>query len=310
MNIRFLETFVWLVRLRSFRSTAEKLHTTQPNISSRIAALEDQMRVKLYERGSKEFTLTAAGRRLLDYAERIIALSDQMQQELCVPAGDNVVLRVGIIEMVTLSWLPQLVSAIRASDVLTEVDFVTETTANLVQMLVRDELDVAFVWGPANEPHIVNDYVCSFALEWLGAPRFAAGATVMDVVDVARLPFIPSKKGASDYEIVNQYFAAYGIERPAAYEDRVSLSSYSLATSVQLIRTGLGVKAMSPLLMAGDIRSGDVAILPVHQPLPPIGLSACYRSVGARPFVPRLVEMARAAARDYAPQVDPAYFWI
>ena len=37
MNLRFLETFVWLAKLRNFRMTAEKLHTTQAAVSSRIA---------------------------------------------------------------------------------------------------------------------------------------------------------------------------------------------------------------------------------------------------------------------------------
>ena len=40
MNLRFLETFVWVARLKSFRLTAEKLFTTQASVSSRIAALE------------------------------------------------------------------------------------------------------------------------------------------------------------------------------------------------------------------------------------------------------------------------------
>ncbi len=53
MNIKFLETFVWVARLKSFRLTAEKLFTTQASISSRIAALEDEMGVRLFVRDSK-----------------------------------------------------------------------------------------------------------------------------------------------------------------------------------------------------------------------------------------------------------------
>ncbi len=40
MNVRFLEAFVWVARLGSFRAAADKLHTTQAGISSRIATLE------------------------------------------------------------------------------------------------------------------------------------------------------------------------------------------------------------------------------------------------------------------------------
>lgn len=53
MNLRFLETFVWVARLKSFRLTAEKLFTTQASVSSRIAALEADLGVKLLLRDSR-----------------------------------------------------------------------------------------------------------------------------------------------------------------------------------------------------------------------------------------------------------------
>ncbi len=311
MNIRFLETFVWLTRLRSFRAAAEKLSTTQPNVSSRLAALEDQLRVKLHVRGAKEFQPTAAGRRLFEYAERILELSDRMHHELGVPEAENAIVRVGILEMVTLSWLPEFVRAIRASDTLTEVDFVTETSGALVQALRRGEIDLAFVWGPVDEPHVANDYVCSYATQWLGSPRFVEGIQgTIDVTELARLPVVPSKKDASDQAFVREYFAPYGLELAPRPDDGIVLDSYSVATSMQLIRTGLAVMAMAPLLMADELRAGTVVALPVAQPLPPIWLTACHHTRRPRPFIARLVAMARAAALEYAARVDRSQFWV
>lgn len=310
MNIRFLESFVWLARLKSFSAAGEKLSTTQSNISSRVAALERQLRVELHVRGAREFQLTTAGRRLFEYAERIVAMSNQMQRELRAAEAGHGVLRVGIIEMVTMSWLPQLVQSIRASDSVLEVDFVTETSGSLIASLRRDELDVAFVWGPANEPSMANDYICNYGMAWLGAPALRGDVTSMDVVDVARLPIIPLKRDASGHAVVREYFAAYGIDSTPRPDGGVMLSSYSLATAMQLIRSGLGVMAMAPLVMADDLAAGRVAVLPVKQGLPPIYLTACYRSIEVRPYVERIIDMARNAARDFARTVDPAHFWI
>ena len=53
MNLKFLETFVWVAKLKSFRLTAEKLFTTQASISSRIAVLESELGVKLFLRDSR-----------------------------------------------------------------------------------------------------------------------------------------------------------------------------------------------------------------------------------------------------------------
>lgn len=63
MNLRFLETFVWVARLKSFRLTAEKLFTTQASVSSRIAALEADLGVKLLLRDSRGVSLTPEGAR-------------------------------------------------------------------------------------------------------------------------------------------------------------------------------------------------------------------------------------------------------
>ena len=50
MNLKQLEAFLWVARLGSFSKTAERLFTTQPAISSRIANLEDELRTVLFDR--------------------------------------------------------------------------------------------------------------------------------------------------------------------------------------------------------------------------------------------------------------------
>ena len=62
MNLRFIEAFVWVARLRSFTAAAEKLYTTQAAISARIATLEDDFGVKLFERDKRTVALTHSGK--------------------------------------------------------------------------------------------------------------------------------------------------------------------------------------------------------------------------------------------------------
>jgi len=78
MNVRFLETFVWLAKLRNFRMTAEHLHATQAAISSRISALEQEFGVRLFERGPRDVTLTQEGTKALAFAEQILKLNREM----------------------------------------------------------------------------------------------------------------------------------------------------------------------------------------------------------------------------------------
>ena len=74
MNIINLQTYVWVASFGSFRKVAEMLHTTQPAISNRIASLESELGVRLFERGPgpAPITLTAKGAELLPFAEKIL----------------------------------------------------------------------------------------------------------------------------------------------------------------------------------------------------------------------------------------------
>jgi len=74
MNINFkqIEAFVWVADLGSFRHAAERLNTTQPNISTRISNLEEMIGAKVMERDAGSVRLTAKGRELLEEARHII----------------------------------------------------------------------------------------------------------------------------------------------------------------------------------------------------------------------------------------------
>ena len=69
MNLRFLETFVWVARLRKMTVVAQRLHGTDATISARIAALEDELGVKVFvqEKG-QQLSLTAIGAEMLQPA--------------------------------------------------------------------------------------------------------------------------------------------------------------------------------------------------------------------------------------------------
>eukprot|EP01034_Spumella_vulgaris_P043971 gene43971-54640_t len=79
MNLRFVEAFVWVVRLQSITRAAEKLFLTQSAVSSRIAALEEELGVQLILRNSRPLRLTEAGRMFYEQALQIINRLDQLK---------------------------------------------------------------------------------------------------------------------------------------------------------------------------------------------------------------------------------------
>ncbi|HTV03781.1 MAG TPA: LysR family transcriptional regulator [Acidobacteriaceae bacterium] len=74
MDLSQLETFLAVTEERGFSRAALRLHRTQPAVSHTIRRLEDEVGEVLFERASREGTLTAAGELLRDYAERLLKL--------------------------------------------------------------------------------------------------------------------------------------------------------------------------------------------------------------------------------------------
>src|ERR1700734_1707761 len=82
MDLSQLETFLAVVEERGFSRAANRLHRTQPAISHTIRRLEEEVGEPLFERTSREGTLTAAGELLREYAERLIKLRGEASSAL------------------------------------------------------------------------------------------------------------------------------------------------------------------------------------------------------------------------------------
>src|ERR1700687_4169491 len=95
VDFKSIETFLWVVTLGSFRAAGEKLNTTQPAISQRIAQLEREVGVKLLNRDHRVASPTPSGRQLMVYAEKLIGLRSEMMAEVSDRSAMRGVLRLG-----------------------------------------------------------------------------------------------------------------------------------------------------------------------------------------------------------------------
>jgi DNA-binding transcriptional LysR family regulator len=82
MDLAAFETFLAVVNAGSFSRAAETLHRTQPAVSIAVRKLEEDLGQPLVVRGSRELKLTDAGRLLVDSAERMLNLREQLKQSI------------------------------------------------------------------------------------------------------------------------------------------------------------------------------------------------------------------------------------
>ena len=92
---------------------AQRLHRVQSNVTARVKRLEAHLGVPLFVRARRGMSLTPEGRRLLDYADRLLGLADEAQAEVGdrAPRGR---LLIGAMESTAAVHLPRLLSTLHA----------------------------------------------------------------------------------------------------------------------------------------------------------------------------------------------------
>ncbi|MEF9500700.1 LysR family transcriptional regulator [Burkholderia sp. 1B3(2022)] len=288
MNIRFLETFVWLAKLENFRLTAEKLHTTQAAVSSRIASLEEAFDVRLFDRNTRSATLTPAGRRMLAYAERIVRLDGEMRRDIDA-ASDAGLIRIGVIESIVHNWFPALMAQLRERYPRLDVEITSDTTLHLIRLLSTDGVDLILQTDPVPGPDFTNLPLGEFPVRWAASPRLGLGGQPLDVARLAGFPIISFSRHSAPHATIERLFAA--VERPASIN-----CITSVAAMIRLVADGLGVAALPPAIIGRELHEGTLELLDVEPEFPALPLVATYRSQGL-PVAARIAELASEVAR-------------
>lgn len=297
MNIRFLETFVWVARLRSFSSAADKLCTTQAAVSNRIATLERDLGVRLLERDLRNVSLTAEGERALVQAETIVRLTQELRQGL----GDTHRLRgrvmIGTIDSIVYAWLPQLIEAVKETYPAVDLDLTVDASLNVVKLLQEGQVDLGLIAGPLVAPDFRNIDLCTYQCHWVAAPALGLHGRPLTLTDLMSLPLFAYSKGSQPHQNVLRLIESAGHDPNLA---RV-FNSNSLATITRLIRDGMGVAVLPVVVVHESIARGDLVVLDVDAHLPPLHLHAVYREQPGSSLPGLIARMAADVARGFVP---------
>jgi len=270
MNLRFVEAFYWVVSLKSVSRAAEKLHITQSAMSSRIAALEEELGVLLLDRRDKQFRLTVAGMRFFNHAQRLLALQREIKSEMGAGAQRAVSLRIGAIESVLHSWLIEWVQHMRSHNPDVEFELTVETTPVLVDQVRRGALDLAFAALPTSGENLRSRALPPMEMVFVGH-RELHRKRRYSLVDLAQGELLTFQRGSQPHVGLLDLFRSAGLE-----PRRVHTIS-SISAMVQLVEGGIGVATL-PLAAVQKLSERlPLKSLKCEAALPPLPLHASYR---------------------------------
>src|ERR1700681_5000773 len=190
VDFKSIETFLWVVTLGSFRGAAQRLNTTQPAISQRIAQLEREMGVKLLNREHRVASPTASGRQLMVYAEKLIGMRSEMLAAVGDRSAMRGVLRLGTAETIVHTWLPQLIKSVNQAYPNLSLEIEVDITPNLRARLLAQEIELAFLLGPLAASTVRNRTLCDYPIGFLASPSLGLCNGHVGLRDLAKFPII------------------------------------------------------------------------------------------------------------------------
>ena len=299
MNLKFLETFVWVARLKSFRLTADKLFTTQASISSRIAVLEGELGVKLFLRDSRGVKLTPEGLKVLDYADQMIDTMQALKQSLETRSSKAGRVRIGVMDTVIHTWLSPLVAQITDHYPLLEIELVADTSLNLCDQLQKGFLDLILQTDLLRQESVRSLELASHPIGWIVASNSIYNREYASLAELARERIITYSKNSHPHQEVLSLMQANGVLAP-----RLNCVN-SVSAITRLLRDGFGIGALPPVLVSEELARGELTLLAIDQRPPNLQVVVSWR-VGAE-WVEEIVTLCQHVVERYAQQVGEQY---
>ncbi len=270
VDFKSIETFLWVVTLGSFRGAAQRLNTTQPAISQRIAQLEREIGVKLLNRDHRVASPTTSGRQLMVYAEKLIGLRSEMMAEVGDRSSMRGVMRLGVAETIVHTWLSRLIKSVNTAYPNLSLEIEVDITPNLSARLLAQEIELAFVLGPLSASSVRNRALCDYPIGFLASPALGLGNGALTVHDLAKFPIITFPRKTQPYEIVRSLF-----NRPDLPPIRLHASA-SLATVIHMAIEGLGIAVIPTAIVENELADGRLQLLSTDLKISPLTFSASW----------------------------------
>jgi len=289
MNFKQLETFVWTVRLGSFSAAADKLNSTQPSVTMRIQELEKSLSIDLFDSPRRASRLTQQGRDLLDYAEKILALSSEAQIRLGDPASITRRVRLGVGETIALTWLPQLIARLNEQFPAMVIESEVDLTAALWSKFDTGDLDVMLLPTPVQGANLVIGDLGISPYTWMANPKLGIPEDrAQSPADLQRFPIITLSRDSVLHEVIEDWFRGSRAE-----PHRVDVCN-SLGVVASLTISGLGISLLPPEIYQREIERGELMVINAAPVLKPIEFISVYR----RDREPALNEIIAEIAHD------------
>ncbi len=257
MADRRLQVFHTVARLLSFTKAAEHLHMTQPAVTFQVRQLEEHFNTRLFDRTHNRISLTEAGERVYEFADRIFTLYGEMENSVRELTGEvSGVLLIGASTTIAEYMLPALLGDFKSKYPDVNIRLQVANTDHIVSLVENNTIDLGVVEAPVSNKNLVVE-TCRMDQMVLIVPKGHELAREKSVA-IGRLldyPYICREEGSGTREVMLEHLNASGVE---SCNLNIVMELGSPEAVKGAVEAGMGISIISRATISKELALGTL----------------------------------------------------
>jgi DNA-binding transcriptional LysR family regulator len=296
MEMLQLETFVCLVQQGNFSRAAKQLNVSQPTVTIRIKALEDELGIPLIIRIGHSVKLTPPGQIFFEHIERSLRVLKEGTDMLSMVGDEGKRLSVAGTSNLCTYFLPQILGRLYRTDPNWEMSLTIGHSWEVVEMILDEICHIGIINGYFKHPDVVKIPLFKdpfYLMCYPGHPL--ATKESITLYDLTDEPIFTYKLGSNMSYMIKSLF------RDVKMKTDISIELSDSYTMKQMILEGNGIGFMPWSAAAPEVNAGRLCVLPLILPIPltrDVNLIVLKKNVELKQVTAFLHEMDKSI-RDY-----------
>ena len=239
---------------------------TQPAVTFQVRQLEEHFNTRLFDRTHNRISLTDAGQKVFEYAERIFQLYNELENSVRELTGEiSGVLILGASTTIAEYMLPSLLGDFKAKYPDVNLRLKVSNTDGIVSMVEHNDIDLGVVEAPVANKNLAVEVCRTDRLVAIVPPGHPlSGQDTIPITAVVDYPYICREEGSGTREVILEYLREAGMD-PSALNVIMELGSLEALKGA--VEAGIGISIISRATLSKEIRLGTLDVIELDPPL-------------------------------------------
>jgi len=262
MTLKQLEVFLAIAETRSFSKGAEESCITQSTASQHIQTLEEELGIRLFDRGRGGAMLTEAGKLFLERARRIRGECDASISAMRRFRGmEDVEVRIGASNIPGTQLIPAVLGRFLEQCPKVRLKVIQGDSKSIVASLIGEEIELGFIGGRYDDDQVECEPMGEDTIICVVSPDLAqSGKYSLSQAELCKVPMVVREQGSGTQQAVYEALAGTWIRKDAL---RIVAELGSDEAVKRTVLNGTGYAFISAMSVAEEIANGRLVSIRV-----------------------------------------------